>query len=175
MRPWWRWENDEKNVHIWWPIAFMELSVTTLGQHSWGVASIFFRRNKNRQNKHKSCGQSNYNDQINNLVLGGIWVHNDIYIRLLISDFTVWDNIDKMLRYSVRQWLPEAFLNNNLRSMRLKGIVHPLSSVPYLVLFVSNLCDWLSSLNVKMKFKQHWTPLLGCMKIKTWIFFLFFN
>lgn len=39
MRPWWRWENDEKNVHIWWTIAFMELSVTTLGQHSWGVAS----------------------------------------------------------------------------------------------------------------------------------------
>ncbi len=52
-RPWWRWENDEENVHIWWNIAFMELSVTTLGQHSYVI----------------SCGQCNYNDQINNLVL----------------------------------------------------------------------------------------------------------
>ncbi len=29
---------------------------------------IFLRINKNKQNK-QSCGQSNYNDQINNLVL----------------------------------------------------------------------------------------------------------
>ncbi len=47
-------------------MTFMELSVTTLGQHSYLI--IFLRRNKNKQYK-QSCGQSNYNDQINNLVL----------------------------------------------------------------------------------------------------------